>query len=198
MTTDSGERNYFDLLVTACGQLTRPAVAPLAGIDEFEGPVFHSAEWDHEIDLAGRRVAVIGTGASAIQFVPEIAEVAASTAIYQRSAPWILPKSDRLYRAWERRLFRRFPARVAASRAALFAFFELGTYGFTGTGADPGAVSQDRRPGAPPPARRRPGAAGEGDPRLHDRLQARPVHKRLVPGPAPRGRRAGHRRRSSG
>ena len=102
VTTDSGERNEFDLLVTACGQLTRPAVAPLAGIDDFDGPVFHSAEWDHEVDLAGRRVAVIGTGASAIQFVPEIAEVAASTAIYQRSAPWILPKSDRLYRAWER------------------------------------------------------------------------------------------------
>jgi cation diffusion facilitator CzcD-associated flavoprotein CzcO len=134
VTTDSGERNSFDLLVTACGQLTRPAVAPLAGIDEFDGPVFHSAEWDHEIDLTGRRVAVVGTGASAIQFVPEVAKVAASTAIYQRSAPWILPKSDRLYRAWERGLFRRFPARVAASRAALFAFFELGTYGFTGTG----------------------------------------------------------------
>ena len=94
--------------------------------------MFHSAEWDHDLDLTGRRVAVVGTGASAIQFVPEIAEVAASTTIYQRSAPWILPKTDRSYPEWERRLFRRFPLRVAASRLGLFAFFETGTYGFTG------------------------------------------------------------------
>ncbi len=132
LRTDDGAEHEFDLLVTACGQLTRPAIPPLQGIEDFAGPAFHSAEWDHEHDLAGRSVAVIGTGASAIQFVPEIAESAGSTTIYQRSAPWILPKTDRLYPEWERRLFRRFPARVAASRLGLFAFFELGTYGFTG------------------------------------------------------------------
>jgi cation diffusion facilitator CzcD-associated flavoprotein CzcO len=130
--TDDGAEHAFDLLVTACGQLTRPAIPRLAGIEDFAGPAFHSAEWDHEHDLAGREVAVIGTGASAIQFVPEVAESAGSTTIYQRSAPWILPKTDRSYPEWERRLFRRFPARVAASRLGLFAFFELGTYGFTG------------------------------------------------------------------
>ncbi len=132
VVTDSGERAEFDLLVTACGQLTRPSIPSLPGIGDFEGPVFHSAEWDHDLDLTGRRLAVVGTGASAIQFVPEIAEVAASTTIYQRSAPWILPKTDRSYPEWERRLFRRFPLRVAASRLGLFAFFETGTYGFTG------------------------------------------------------------------
>jgi cation diffusion facilitator CzcD-associated flavoprotein CzcO len=130
--TDAGESHKFDVLVTACGQLTRPSIPPLAGIDDFAGPVFHSAEWDHDLDLSGLKVAVVGTGASAIQFVPEIAKVAASTTIYQRSAPWILPKSDRGYPEWERRLFRRFPLRVAASRLGLFAFFEMGTYGFTG------------------------------------------------------------------
>ena len=140
--TDDGEERSFDILVTACGQLTRPAIPPLTGIEDFAGPAFHSAEWDHGHDLAGRRVAVIGTGASAIQFVPEIAEAAGSTTIYQRSAPWVLPKTDRSYPEWERRLFRRFPARVAASRLGLFAFFEIGTYGFTG---HPGVLAPFRK-----------------------------------------------------
>lgn len=131
--TDRNESREFDVLVTACGQLTRPAVPRVEGIEDFEGHVFHSAEWDHSHPLAGRKVAVIGTGASAIQFVPEIVEEAAQLTIYQRSAPWILPKTDRLYPAWERRVFERFPPRVAAARAGFFAFFEAGTYGFTGT-----------------------------------------------------------------
>ena len=132
LTTDSGETKSFDLLVTACGQLTRPSVPRVEGIEAFEGRVFHSAEWDHSHDLAGRRVAVIGTGASAIQFVPEIAKDVERLTIYQRSAPWILPKTDREYPPWERRLFERVPARVAAARAGIFTFFETGTYGFTG------------------------------------------------------------------
>ena len=127
-----GETHSFDLLVTACGQLTRPSTPHVEGLDDFEGRVFHSAEWDHSHDLTGRSVAVIGTGASAIQFVPEIAPQAERLTIYQRSAPWILPTSDREYAAWERRLFERVPARVAAARAGLFTFFEIGTYGFTG------------------------------------------------------------------
>jgi cation diffusion facilitator CzcD-associated flavoprotein CzcO len=133
ITLENGESREFDVLVTACGQLTRPQVPRVEGIDDFEGKVFHSAEWDHSRDLAGRNVAVIGTGASAIQFVPEVAEEAAQLTIYQRSAPWILPKTDREYPEWERRVFERFPARVAAARAGFFAFFETGTYGFTGT-----------------------------------------------------------------
>ncbi len=130
---DGGKSREFDILVTACGQLTRPQVPRVEGIEDFEGTVFHSAEWDHTHDLAGRKVAVIGTGASAIQFVPEIAEDAAEVAVYQRSAPWIMEKIDREYPDWERRVFERFPARVAAARAGFFAFFESGTYGFTGT-----------------------------------------------------------------
>ncbi len=130
--TEGGERREFDVLVTACGQLTRPALPAASGLSDFQGPAFHSAEWDHEVELAGKRVAVIGTGASAIQFVPEIAPRAGELTIYQRSAPWIIPKVDRAYPEWERRLFRRFPARVAAARAAMFAFFESFTYGFTG------------------------------------------------------------------
>ena len=132
LTTGEGEKHEFDLLVSACGQLTRPAIPAVPGVEEFEGAAFHSAEWDHDQDLAGRRVAVIGTGASAIQFVPEIAPEVERLTIYQRSAPWIIPKIDRPYPAWERSLFRRFPPRVAAARIGLFAFFETFTYAFTG------------------------------------------------------------------
>jgi cation diffusion facilitator CzcD-associated flavoprotein CzcO len=132
VTTDAGDTHEFDVLVTACGQLSDPAIPGIQGIDEFAGHAFHSAEWDHDHDLRGRHVAVIGTGASAIQFVPAIAPVAERVTIYQRSAPWILPKSDREYPAWERRVFERFPIRVAAARMGMFAFFETFTYGFTG------------------------------------------------------------------
>jgi cation diffusion facilitator CzcD-associated flavoprotein CzcO len=132
LQTDDGGSHEFDVLVTACGQLTRPAIPAIPGADEFEGTIFHSAEWDHDADLSGR-VAVIGTGASAIQFIPEVAKRAESLAIYQRSAPWILPKPDREYPDWEQRLFRRLPARVAAARLGMFGFIEGATYAFTGT-----------------------------------------------------------------
>jgi cation diffusion facilitator CzcD-associated flavoprotein CzcO len=133
LTTDAGEEHSFDVLVTACGQLKNPALPPIEGIETFAGRAFHSAEWDHDVELEGKAVAVLGTGASAIQFAPEVAKTAAQTTIYQRSAPWILPKADRPYPEWERRLFERFPARVAAARLGFAAFYELGTYGFTGT-----------------------------------------------------------------
>jgi cation diffusion facilitator CzcD-associated flavoprotein CzcO len=132
VTTEAGDSREYDVLVTACGQLTRPRVPAIAGLKSFKGTVFHSAEWDHEHDLAGKNVAVIGTGASAIQFVPEIAAETATTTIYQRSAPWVLPKADRAYPEWERRFFKAFPPRVALSRLGLFWLLEAGTYGFTG------------------------------------------------------------------
>ena len=132
LVTEAGDEHSFDVLVTACGQLDRPAIPDIPGRDDFAGPAFHSAEWDHDVDLEGRRVAVLGTGASAIQFVPAIAPAVAHTTIYQRSAPWILPKADRPYPAWERKLFRRVPLRVAASRLAFFTLLESGTYGLTG------------------------------------------------------------------
>jgi cation diffusion facilitator CzcD-associated flavoprotein CzcO len=133
VAASDGSSERFDAVVTACGQLTNPEIPQIAGAEDFEGAMFHSAEWDHSHDLSGERVAVIGTGASAIQFVPPVAAQAAHLDIYQRSAPWILEKQDRGYPEWERKLMRRFPARVAIPRAGLFAFFELGTYAFTGT-----------------------------------------------------------------
>ncbi|WP_238993294.1 flavin-containing monooxygenase [Nocardioides caldifontis] len=98
-----------DLVVFAVGQLSRPHVPPLPGIASFRGPAFHSAEWDHDLELAGKRVAVVGTGASAIQFVPHLARAAGHVTVFQRSAPYVVPKPDRAYTRLHHHAFRRFP-----------------------------------------------------------------------------------------
>jgi cation diffusion facilitator CzcD-associated flavoprotein CzcO len=121
-----GDALEADVLVPACGQLSRPARPAIAGLDRFPGPVFHSAEWDHGVDLAGKRVAVIGTGASAIQFVPAIADLVAGLTVFQRSAPHVIPKPDRGY---GRRL--RLPGGRVTGRAFWTAFFETGALGLT-------------------------------------------------------------------
>ena len=130
LTTQTGETHGFDILVTACGQLTNPVIPPIPGLDSFAGEQFHSARWDHDIDLSGKRVAVIGTGASAIQFVPEVAKQAAHTTVYQRSAPYTLPRFDREYYDWERWLFKHFPPRVMLPRMGWFLFIEFFTRAF--------------------------------------------------------------------
>jgi cation diffusion facilitator CzcD-associated flavoprotein CzcO len=91
-----------DAVVFACGQLNRPALADLPGAESFEGTSFHSARWDHHCQLEGRRVAVVGNGASAIQFVPPVARQASALTIFQRSTNYIGPKPDRAYGAVER------------------------------------------------------------------------------------------------
>lgn len=96
-------------LVSACGQLNRPAYPKLPGLEHFRGEAFHSARWRHDLDLTGKRVAVIGTGASAIQFVPQIQPKVASLSLFQRSAAYVLAKPDRAYHAWEIVLMRRLP-----------------------------------------------------------------------------------------
>jgi cation diffusion facilitator CzcD-associated flavoprotein CzcO len=120
-----------DVLLTACGQLSVPAVPPLPGLDGFEGPAFHTAQWRHDVDLAGRRVAVVGTGCSAIQVVPAIQPVVGHVDVYQRSPGWTIPKMDFAYSPRTQRLFERFPALQRADRAAIFAFMELGTAALT-------------------------------------------------------------------
>ena len=96
-------------LVGAVGSLHQPSTPDLPGLDRFAGHAFHSARWDHDVDLSGTTVAVVGTGASAVQFVPEVAKVAARVQVFQRSAPWVLPKPDRRLTAAERALFRLVP-----------------------------------------------------------------------------------------
>ena len=120
-----------DLLVTACGQLSVPKVPRLPGLDDFEGPAFHTAEWRHDVDLAGRRVAVIGTGCSAIQVVPAIQPEVAQLDVYQRSPGWTFPKGDREYSSLARAAFKRLPALRRLDRASIFAFNEFGAAAMT-------------------------------------------------------------------
>jgi cation diffusion facilitator CzcD-associated flavoprotein CzcO len=108
------------LLVDATGPLSHPQVPAIKGLDTFEGALFHSAEWDHDHDLDGERVAVIGTGASAIQFVPRIAKRVAQLHVFQRTAPWILPHTDRPTTRFERRLYKHLPFAQKAVRVAVY------------------------------------------------------------------------------
>ncbi len=114
-----------DALVMAAGALSEPVWPRLKGLERFRGKTFHSARWDHGYDLTGRRVAVVGTGASAIQFVPEIQPAVARLHVFQRTPPWIVPRNDRALTRIERGLFRRFPLTQRAARSSIYLFREL-------------------------------------------------------------------------
>ena len=116
----TGEILTAQVLITATGQLNQPAWPSIPGLESFGGKVFHSARWDHDYDLNGKRVAVIGTGASAIQFVPEIVQRVNNLYLFQRSAAWVLPKPDREFRAWEQALFRAVPLWDRLYRALIY------------------------------------------------------------------------------
>jgi cation diffusion facilitator CzcD-associated flavoprotein CzcO len=120
-----------NVLVTACGQLSVPTVPPIPGLDSFAGPAFHTARWRHDVDLAGKRVAVIGTGCSAIQVVPAIQPIVDQVDVYQRSPGWTLPKMDFPYSERAQRLFDRFSILQRLDRAAIFYFQELAAAGMT-------------------------------------------------------------------
>ncbi|MEP6955158.1 MAG: NAD(P)/FAD-dependent oxidoreductase [Solirubrobacteraceae bacterium] len=126
LRTSDGERVEADALVLACGQLSRPRLPDIPGMADFAGPSFHSAEWDHDVPLAGRRVAVVGTGASAVQFVPEVAKEAARVDVYQRTPPWIVPRRNNVYAPWAHAAIRRIPGMQKVRRAAMLAFMESG------------------------------------------------------------------------
>jgi cation diffusion facilitator CzcD-associated flavoprotein CzcO len=108
-------------LIAAQGPLAEPRLPDIPGRETFAGAAFHSAEWDHGHDLRGRRVAVIGTGASAIQFVPAIQPEAGSLHVFQRTAPWVMPRANRAISARERALYRRLPAAQKLARAGIYA-----------------------------------------------------------------------------
>ncbi|OZF35252.1 4-hydroxyacetophenone monooxygenase [Rhodococcus sp. 14-2483-1-1] len=113
------------VVVSAMGALCEPNMPDIEGLDRFDGPVFHSAQWDHTIDLAHKRVAVIGTGASAIQIVPAIASTVAHLDVFQRTAPWIFPRLLRKYSTLERFAFRRVPGLLSAFRSILYLLREI-------------------------------------------------------------------------
>ena len=129
--TSQGEPFTARSLVLGMGPLSRPAIPKIPGLDRFEGRAFHSAEWDHSYDLRGKRVAVIGTGASAIQFVPQIAPEVAALHLFQRTPPWIVPKMDRPIHGWERFLFRWAPGYMCLFRNLIYWRQELLALGFT-------------------------------------------------------------------
>jgi cation diffusion facilitator CzcD-associated flavoprotein CzcO len=113
------------VLIAGPGPLHQPNLPDLPGLDTFEGKAFHSARWDHEYDLAGKRVAVLGTGSSAIQFVPEIQPMVEHLYLFQRTAPWVLPKPDRPVSRIERALYRKLPLTQTALRAVIYNTQEL-------------------------------------------------------------------------
>ena len=125
-----GDRLEADIFISACGQLNRPVLPNIAGRDDFAGDAFHSARWRHDVDLRGKRVAVIGTGASAIQFVPQIAPLAESLTLFQRSAAYVIPKGDRPYSRLEQTAFRVFPFLQRANRLRQYVTREMQVLAF--------------------------------------------------------------------
>lgn len=107
-------------LVTATGHLADEAYPAIPGLETFTGAKFHSARWDHSVPLEGKRIGVVGTGASAIQIVPEMVKIASELVVFQRTAPYIIPRVERDYTEGDRRLFRRDPASIQDLRAELF------------------------------------------------------------------------------
>jgi len=125
LRTGNGDEIEADILVSGVGQLHRPYVPNIPGLETFAGESFHSARWNHAYDLHGKTVAVVGNAASAIQFIPEIAKEVQTLYVFQRSANWIMPRGDRPYRAWEKALLR-FPPIARLNRWFIWAQHELG------------------------------------------------------------------------
>ncbi len=120
----SGQEYTAPVLVWAAGSLSEPSIPPIPGLEEFRGKVFHSARWEHGYDLTGKRVCVVGTGASAIQFVPQIQPVVAHLTLHQRTPPWIFPRKDRPVSDARKFAYRRFPLFQRLSRLRIYLTFE--------------------------------------------------------------------------
>jgi cyclohexanone monooxygenase len=124
LTDAAGQAYEADVLVSAIGTFASPALPAIEGLASFAAPSFHSARWEHEHDLTGRRVAVIGTGASAAQIVPEVAKVATQVDVYQRTPQWILPRSDKPFTEEEKRRFARSRRTALRHREEIYWAFE--------------------------------------------------------------------------
>jgi cation diffusion facilitator CzcD-associated flavoprotein CzcO len=126
----SGGTCLASVLISAAGSFSEPELPKLTGLETFKGRVFHSSRWDHQFELERSRVAVIGTGASAIQFVPAIQPQVAKLYVFQRTAPWIVKRHDRAFVRLERQIFRRFPPAQRAMRALIYSFREVIGFAF--------------------------------------------------------------------
>src|SRR4051794_1324755 len=132
VATRGGDEFVAGALVAGVGALPLPQIPELPGIEKFAGPAFHSARWRHDVDLKGKKVAVIGTGASAVQFVPKIAPEVGELTLFQRTPPWIMPKADHEMSGRTRALFKAFPPAQRAYRTLLYWLLEARAIGFNG------------------------------------------------------------------
>lgn len=132
IATGSGKRYDAQFFVPATGQLSVPQMPRIPGLDSFAGPAFHSAQWDHSVDLAGKSVAVIGTGASAIQIIPRIQPEVGRLLVMQRSAPYLLPRMDGEYGPRQHRIFRKYPLVQRGERLFWWLFGEVWTLAVLG------------------------------------------------------------------
>ena len=132
IATRGGDEFAATALVAGVGALHLPMIPELPGIERFEGPAYHSARWRHDVDLTGKKVAVVGTGASAVQFVPKIAPEVAELTLFQRTPPWIMPKADQEMSGRARALFKAFPPAQRAYRTLLYWLLEARAIGFNG------------------------------------------------------------------
>ncbi|MFM0003347.1 NAD(P)/FAD-dependent oxidoreductase [Paraburkholderia dipogonis] len=130
LTFANGQQWSARVLISGMGGLSRAAVPNIPGLEKFKGKSFHSQQWDHGYSLEGKRVAVIGTGASAIQFVPQIAPRVAHLDLFQRTPPWIMPKADRAVTPLEQWLFKHLPFTQKIMRSALYCMLESRAFGF--------------------------------------------------------------------
>lgn len=128
--TSQGQKFETQFLISGSGGLSKPAYPSIQGLENFKGAKFHSARWNHKIDLKGKRVAVIGSGASAIQIVPAIIEEVAHLDYYQRTPSWVLPKPDREISDLEQSLFEKIPFMQQLLRGAIYAMMESRGLGF--------------------------------------------------------------------
>lgn len=117
-------RFHARFVIMACGPMHEPVLPRIPGLADFPGDIFHSSRWRHDIDLRGKRVAVIGTGASAIQFVPEIQPLVQRLTVFQRTPHWVLPKLDQALPGIARQMFRHLPVTQTALRGAIYGVFE--------------------------------------------------------------------------
>ncbi|RJL30371.1 flavin-containing monooxygenase [Bailinhaonella thermotolerans] len=131
VSTRDGRVFVSNAVVSGIGALHVPSYPTIPGMESFRGRAFHSSRWDHSFDLTGKRVAVIGTGASAIQFVPRVAERAARLTVFQRTPPWIQPKPDFRFPRAARAAFRRVPGLARAFRNGIYWTLEARALGFT-------------------------------------------------------------------
>jgi cation diffusion facilitator CzcD-associated flavoprotein CzcO len=129
--TDAGQEYVAQFLISGAGGLHIPLIPDIEGIDEFRGAAFHSAQWDHDIDLTGKRVAVIGTGASAIQIVPAIVEDVAELHLYQRTPAWVMPRPNNAFPEWMRRMFATVPGTRALMRDGIYWIHEAVGFAMT-------------------------------------------------------------------